>query len=804
MGEAKRYKRHAYASYLLVWDAATDWAAGVEAIHRAAQVVGGHHGVIPAHNTKLDRRRGDELLDSDGAPLESLRAARARLFATIRDVTGGSLSGGTHRVTAPAISLAIVTLADWLVSQTSFLSGQSAECGRSVGDPRGWYAAAERRCRETTIPAAGIIKPAWRPVSACALIPAGYEPSPLQRSIEQHHPVSASGITFIKAPTGDGKTEAALIVAAKYAQASGHSGWYFAMPSRGTADGLFERLNRVLPHIMPVDANSGPAGLQRVHGLSNLHDVESHAGDGGREWLSGNRKALLAPFGVGTIDQALMGAMRVKHSPIRMLGIGTGCLILDEAHSYDWYTSALMKRLLAWVGALRGAAVVISATMPQALVSDLAAAYQHGTMSQRPRSGRPELPPPPRCAYPGWMNWTPEPVGAGPGTWRAHAAKPQRAGWLLSVELRNTAASSLTTAMAERANDAVRQGGCVLVVRETVSKAQRTYDAVLALADHDTEVVLLHSRFRHRDRRRIEQRIVSGLGPPGRGDARPRRLILVSTQIVETSLDVDFDFVISDPAPIGSLIQRAGRTHRHHRRERPPIHATPRIAVYWPCDTCGASGYRSAVYMAHDLRSSRALLDGRSTIAVPEDVPALVDQAAVNAAVDEDGEVAWIEWLADADVQKGHATRSMCPDPARLAFDCVADLTSPLSDDNVAPTRLGVPTVLVLPVYTTIGDDLCAAPGGPPLPATPTVQEEQQLMEECVPVPRYPQQSAWLELLDDPPTTQHGRTAWSSGPLAGVKLLRCDRVHAATDRSVELEGWRISISPTRGLDAERL
>ena len=805
-GDAKRYKRHAYTSFLLVWDAAANWGACDNARLRAGQIVGGHHGVIPVYNRRLDRRTGADLLNTDEAVRESLRTAREQLLATVRHATGGNLCGGDFTIAAASISLAVVSLADWLVSQTSFLAEQSKECGWIVDDPGEWYVAAERRCRGTTLLAAGITKPAARPVKAKALLPPGAEPSGLQLSVERDHPIATAGITFIKAPTGDGKTEAALLAATKYALARGQSGWYFAMPTRGSADGLYDRLARLLPHLDDRrDVDAATTDLRRVHGLAGLHEVTTHAGDDGRVWLSGNRKALLAPFGVGTVDQALMGAMRVKHSPVRMLGIGTGCLILDEAHSYSWYTGELMKRLVAWMGALRGAVVILSATMPQNLISDLASAYQQGTASHLPKAARPESPPTPRCAYPGWAQWQPAPSGApGPGTWTARSAEPQRGGWRLSVEIRYTPPAALSAAMATEALAAVEGGGCVLVVRETVAKAQQTYDQALASDPGDCAVILAHSRFRHRDRSSIEQQIAGMLGPPSATHARPERLIVVSTQVVETSLDVDFDFVISDPAPIGALIQRAGRAHRHPGRSRPAAHSTPRIAVFWPRGENGKASYQSQVYMPHDLRSCLGLLDEYATILVPDDVPSLVDRAAESTPPGDAGEAAWIEWLADADIQKGHAKESMAPDPTRSASLCLADLTGPWDDDQIAPTRLGAPTVLVLPVYETAGGPLSAIPGGPPLPNEPTAEQERQLVEACIPVPRLPRQSRWLSLLEDPPTAQGRRTAWTSGPLAAAKLLRCDRLGSGEDRSIVLEDQQVWISPTRGLDAEQL
>lgn len=797
------YNRHAYASYLLVWDAAEEWVPD-HARLRAAQIVGGHHGVVPMPNNRLDRRTGGGLLDVE-PPDQARRGALTRLLATREDiigvtrlVTGGQLSDLDWDVAPAAISLAVVVLADWVASQTWFIQEQAAECGLEVDDAEQWHAVAFRRAAKKALIEAGLVRPTPRRVSAAALVPSGKEPSGLQRDIGESHPAAHSGITFIKAPTGDGKTEAALIAASRYAGARGTAGWFFAMPTRGTADGLFGRLERLLPLLAGPRTGTGMQ-LRRVHGMAKLHEVADHAGNQARAWLSGSRKALLAPHGVGTIDQVLMGAIRAKHSPLRMLGAGLGCLIVDEAHSYDWYMGALLDRTVAWMGALGTPVVVLSATLPQNRIEALAAAYQNGAMSHQPTPGRPEAPPP-VCGYPGWVQWSP--ASDGPGRWSAGSAAPKRPGWTLHISISGTTQAETDREMARAATSAVADGGCVLVVRETVAKAQQTYKAVTEQTGETCETLLLHSRFRHRDRARIEEALARRLGPPTDDGNRPARLIAVATQVVEMSLDVDFDTVITDPAPLGALIQRAGRSHRHDRAERPAAHRVPRLRVFWPTREDGSPEFASSpVYMEHDLRRSHELISAHPQIAVPEDVPGLVDQAA-DTGLPDDGEDAWIEWMADADVQRGQAKAGMIPDPGRKASRCLHDVTSPRDEDHIVPTRLGVPTVLVLPVHETDSGLLSAEPGGPPLPQCPTAEEEQRLVAACVPVPAHLRQKAWLDQLSTHSSSgDNRRTAWTSGPLAEARLLTCRRGADGTDASIGLRGWQIEISPTVGLVA---
>ena len=233
--QGRRDKRHAYNSALFVWDAAESWGVCDETRLRAGQIVGGHHGVVPTYNTRLDRRSGADLVDpvanSDNTcdeAVQRLRSARAQLIDTVGCVASGALADNDVLVPSAAVSLAVIAVSDWLVSQRWFLQGQTGQLGGTVQDPAAWIATAETKVRCEVLPQSGLSRPAARSVSASDVIPAVATASGLQLSIESEHPETASGITFIKAPTGDGKTEAALIAASKYARAADSNGWFFA------------------------------------------------------------------------------------------------------------------------------------------------------------------------------------------------------------------------------------------------------------------------------------------------------------------------------------------------------------------------------------------------------------------------------------------------------------------------------------------------------------------------------------------------------------------------------------------------
>ena len=801
-GLPDKANRHAYASGLLLWDHLLAGGAARCDARRVVQIVGGHHGVVPAYEwDKLLSWGGAACVGSPEPAAAALDEARKRMMVDIAAAVGDARPvSGPVPVSAAAASHAVVVLADWIASSSEFLAGQ-AGCG-PFSDPSAWASRAERRGREQLDRLALLAPPAAVPAAA-GVLPAGAAPSPLQASLEASHPHAASGITIITAPTGEGKTEAALLAASRYAAARGSAGWYFAMPTMGTADGLRERLERLLPNL----TGGNPPMLHLMHSLRSLRDTPqgwAAADPEARRWMSSSRKAILAPFGVGTIDQALMGVLRVKHSPLRMLAATTGTLIVDEAHTFDPYMRTLLCRLLTWSAARGASAVLMSATLPRDLATEFFNAYRSG-ITGAVDDGSPEI------GYPGWACWTTE------TEWAASAACEPRRRWRLGIRLRDTPAADISDAMARRAMEGTREGGCVMVVRETVAKAQQTYESAVSIKaedhrDADCKVVLLHSRFRHGDRRRHTERLLADLGPPGAA-RRPARLVLVATQIVELSLDVDFDLVVTDPAPAAALLQRAGRCHRHERPERPVGMNAPTLEVFWPLTAAGEPSRRSHVYLAHDLAQARRHLTERTSIVVPDGVQALVDAAHTVGTNHEDAEAAvaeddndYLQWLVDQDYRAAMAANLEIPAPDRPANNkSLEELTGLADDEDIAGTRLGAAAVQILPVYARVDERLSAErPDGPGLPERPDADEERRLYELCVPVTLLGHNALWpLTLCRHQGSNSRGpRTAWNSGPLARARLLPMDTETTARVDTEEHGSFRITVDDRLGLRAD--
>ena len=619
---------------------------------RLAQIVSGHHGTIHPLNVRDMAAFGVEaLVDSPSAPPQ-LAAARNGLWDVL-DRSVGTVPDRLRTVPLSAASalLAIVVLADWLASDLRLIEAQSDKLAGG-GDlyPDAHYRRAHRLASEI-IASCGLAAPGPRPQPTPQTVLGGPEAAwtPLQASVAERFAPTGPGIIAISAPTGEGRTEAALIAAHKLAAASGRHGFFFAVPTVAAAEALHGQLDGYLERSAPEGA--APA-LRRVHTQAMLYDnpetenaepggpaVSDNPGAENAEpggaavsddpgtvraaarWMRGTCKPMAAPFGVGTTDQLLAGAMKARHAPVRMLAAALGCVIVDDAHTLDPYMRHLLARTVEWLAALGAPVAIVSAAMPAARTAELFAAYQRGA-----NSGKPDSCGPPRAGgYPMWAAWT---AADGPASSADSGAIGPARSWDVRFDTAHVPAPAVTRRIAESAVAAADKGLCVLVVRSTVRAAQDTYDQVRALdpalAPGET-VEIVHSRMPHGTRRDRSERLAGRLGPDA--ETRPERLVAVTAQPAEQPLDACFDLVVTDPAPMPDLLARVGRVRRH----RPPPRGQPATAVViWPLAADGNWQRQSPIHAEADLAAAhRCLTDSGAslTVRVPHDVPAIIEKA---------------------------------------------------------------------------------------------------------------------------------------------------------------------------------
>jgi len=433
----------------------------------------------------------------------------------------------------------------------------------------------------------------------------GFPPRPVQKSaLDAVRPMEGSGLVIIEAPMGEGKTEAALGVAEVMAQKTGASGVFVALPTIATSDAIFTRARSWVSNLpgsrsgMSMYLSHSRSGLNGT--FSELLDAAKDEGiDGGHvnRWLAqGTKLGPLSNFVVGTIDQVLVSALASRHVTLRHLALANKVVILDEVHAYDAYMNVFLARALQWLGYYGVPVVLLSATLPTDIRKDLVAAYNNGLNSRKNMSSAKETLPLTLDITKvakgkksrndvGGIDLSPlttirYPLISVLDTNGVHVHHTEGASSKHPLELNVLPGGGNDEKLAKRLADKLQHGGCIGIFRNTVARSQQTYDEMLkyfANEDIEVEVLLLHSRFIGLDRAVKEQKLNTYLGKEY--SKRPKRLIVVGTQVMEQSLDIDFDESISDIAPIDSLLQRAGRTHRHNIPTRPRIFQQPRLYI---------------------------------------------------------------------------------------------------------------------------------------------------------------------------------------------------------------------------------
>lgn len=350
--------------------------------------------------------------------------------------------------------------------------------------------------------------------------------------------VTGPGVHVFEAPMGYGKTEAAFYAAYKMLAGGRADGVYFALPTQLTSEKIHERLTRFLERVIadPLEEIS-PLLLHSKAWLRSAMGAEATPG---HSWFAPSKRGLLFPFAAGTIDQALTSVMNVKHGFVRAFGLCGKVIIIDEVHSYDIYTGTLVEALVKQSRELGCTVIILSATLTGARRESLIG----------PGEGK--------SAYPliSARRWVED---------RARE-------YTLQGEVENAQVAVIEAVRASCLQEALQRAGRgeqVLWIENTVNQAQQTYEKVKQLtAATDIEIGLLHSRFTPYDRTKNEAHWLSLYGPQAtnRGE---RGRILVGTQVVEESVDLDADFLISDFAPTDMLLQRTGRLWRHKQTARP-------------------------------------------------------------------------------------------------------------------------------------------------------------------------------------------------------------------------------------------
>ncbi len=455
----------------------------------------------------------------------------------------------------------------------------------------------------------------------------GYVPRDVQ-TVTESLQVTDPALIIVEAEMGKGKTEAALSLAAGYLARGVCDGITIALPTMATSNAMFERVEDILPRMVPGEN----VQLALAHGRSRrqlrfqqlvqrglqARDVDApEASVSCARWLLGRKRILLAQVGVGTIDQALQAALVVRHQFVRMFGLSRNVVIVDEVHAYDAYMEVLLEHLLSWLGALGVPVILLSATLPSERRAALARAWRT-ERSEKGGGSADDLSTARSTPYPMVS------VTTTAGTRSYTAAEPPLPRTLLLERAPRGDDEQLDLEqVAQRLALAASSGARVVWIRNTVREAQRAFAAVTA-THPVSPVTLFHARFRGCDRSEIERQVLAAFGKR----SQPGGRVLIATQVVEQSLDLDFDELHTDLAPVDLILQRAGRLHRHVRL-RPDGFAEPRLVVHVPSEK-DASAFRFGpsryVYDVGTLWITNRALSGRGTLVLPNDIRGLVEE----------------------------------------------------------------------------------------------------------------------------------------------------------------------------------
>ena len=647
-----------------------------------SEVIGGHHGLNP---TRADLRSARQ----DYLPLEPRpwRDVRVEILEQMADRSGirPELPGLVQRglsLPVRALLQAVVILADWIASDAErfpYLDERPA---------------AERA--KNALSDLGLIPPWSFRSTDMAAERLFNERFPMLRH-ERANSIQAEAmrmaaaasepcLLIIEARPGMGKTEAGLLAAEVLAARFGCGGVFVGLPTMATANPMFTRVRSWLE---TMDGQT--TSLNLAHGKAALNaDFEAlireprlngtYEDDDPRagvvravSWLRGRKRSLLANSVVGTVDQYLMAGLKAKHVVLRHLALAGKVVIVDEVHAADDYMREYALTMLEWLGRYRTPVILMSATLPPQQRQDYLTAYARGHGEDPPA-------PIPAVGYPRLSLYD--------GELHESLLEQPEPSVRTGLAALDDSPESLITLL----HEALADGGCAAVVRNTVSRAQLTFEYLRE--EFGDQVVLHHSRFIAPHRAERERQLVDKLGRDGE---RPERLVVVGTQVLEQSLDIDFDIMVSDLAPVDLLLQRAGRLHRH-RRTRPTRLATPRLLLTgadWKSTPPKPTRGSLMVYgRSKLLRSAAVLTDAleRGWLSLPDQTPQLVADAYDPALSAPDG---WEPDWADAEAQAARQTaeaRRRARDftiAAPADRDSMASWLAAPADDPEDPHQLG-------------------------------------------------------------------------------------------------------------------
>lgn len=704
---------HAFVSQISLANILQEKGWRPELAELVADAVGCHHGTRSSPNS-LDRLAGDRHALGNKSWIglrQNIVEALLLVFNPEKIPVKDKLSGPDFMLLS-----GLTSFSDWIGSNRDYFPfGRPEDCE----DLQEWF----QRRRDKAEQAMNTI--GWGFRTPLSLDKKTFEqvfhlpPRPLQKEmIDAVSDLSEPSILLVEAPMGEGKTEAAFFAYLELQRRFKHRGLYVALPTKATGNAMFIR---TIDFLRKSGANK-VLDIQLLHGgrllnevyqelkVSGIYDPETGGGVRAGEWFTDKKRALLSEYGVGTVDQVLLPVLPVRHHFVRLWGLANRVVVFDEIHAYDAYTGTLLIHLLRWLLSLRSSVILLSATLPPSIRKKI---------SEIGKSEFPES----EARYPRISVFCP-----GKDAHQRHFESDTTR--RLTVRVQGTPADipSLASALNENIDR-----GMGLALLNTVQRAQDFYrffpngeiiernsQRVGKRLPDGTEIFLFHARFPANCRQIREEHVLDTFGVSGSRDGRK---ILIATQVAEQSLDLDFDLIATDLAPIDLVLQRAGRLWRHPRTNRPvssPILMVAGLDEGSP-PLFGKPLWWKEIYREDILLRTWICLKSREQLVLPDDIDDLVQmvyEELVNVpeSLSERMEKALISEEGEAMAHMGQANQAIIGFPDDASWNDPARFVLYDEDDPavhrtlMAQTRLGEESVVAIPLWTEDGFRLEAIP----------------------------------------------------------------------------------------------
>lgn len=427
------------------------------------------------------------------------------------------------------------------------------------------------------------------------------------------------GIFILEAPMGGGKTEAALIGAEQLAAKLNRSGLFFGLPTQATSNGIFPRINSWLKKV--TDETLDTLGIRLVHGKASLNEqfsklshssginIDENPFEGSviiNQWFSGRKTTVLDDFVVGTVDQFLLTALKQKHLALRHLGFSKKVVVIDEVHAYDAYMNQYLMQAIKWMGAYNVPVIILSATLPEKRRYELVKSYIIGKGIKN-RDIIMNIDEKKNDYYP-LITYSNGKEIKEITDFEKNESK--------SVEVIKKESESIT----EIIDEEYKKPGIIGVIVNTVKTSQKIAEYCIQQYGEDN-VMLLHSNMIAVDRVEREKELLNLIGS---GSQRPSKKIIIGTQVIEQSLDIDFDILITELAPMDLTLQRIGRLHRRDSTKRPIERKEVIVYITGTSETLEFDEGTLFIYGGYLLARTQYFLPDKLTL--PSDISTLVQK----------------------------------------------------------------------------------------------------------------------------------------------------------------------------------